>query len=109
MRPAPDAEPRAAHRQRLCRLLQRFRSEERELAQSLRSLQAELDFWQRETAIARTIDPRDADRLAVQVGELQEVCDLTADELAHVRLALHGAAEELATHLADRVPAEAVA
>jgi hypothetical protein len=97
------------HTRRLRELLQRFRNEELELAQSLRSLLAEIDFWQRETAIARTIDTRDADRLAAQVTDLQDACDLTADELAHVRLALLGTAEELAAHHAGEQVAEAVA
>lgn len=109
MPPVRELDPRAEHTRRLSALLQRFRDEERELAASLADLQAEVEHWQRETAIARAVGARNADLLAGQVADLQELCDLTADELAHVRLALQGAAEELAAHQAGVVLADAVA
>ncbi len=88
------------HAERLHQLLQRFRTEERSLQAVLADLQAELEHCLGETAFLRCIDPHRSEVLVRRCIELQAECDQLAIELAHVRLAILGVGEELAT--ADR-------
>ena len=85
------------HVERLHQLLQRFRTEEQSLESVLTDLQTELEHRLGETAFLRCIEPHRVDSLVRRCIELQAECDQLAIELAHVRLAILGVGEELAT------------
>jgi hypothetical protein len=95
MPPVLELDPRAEHAARLRQLLRRYRDEAFRLQGSLAELEHEIEFWQRETAIARPLDIGEADRLAERCRDMQAECDHLSVELAHVRLAQAGAAAEL--------------
>jgi predicted RNase H-like nuclease (RuvC/YqgF family) len=95
MPPVLELNPTAEHAARLRQLLRRYRNEAVLLEASLQELQAEIEFWQRETVMARQLDADEADRLAERCREMQNECDHLSVELAHVRLAQAGAAAEL--------------
>lgn len=93
MPPAPEA---GLADLRLWQLLRRYRAEVEALALALADRQADLDHWQREAALARFAGRDDAAALLARSRVAQEECDALALELAHARLAVEGAAAELA-------------
>jgi len=109
MPPVLELNPKAEHAARLRQLLRRYRNEALQLQASLSELEAEIEFWQRETAIARPVDIGEADRLAERCREMQAECDHLSVELSHVRLAQAGAAAELGMLRRDPSPFGSVA
>ena len=93
MLPPPDC-PEPLQRLRL--LLQRWRVEEQVLAVLLAELQVDRDATQREMSWRRLIGVTPEPRLQQRGLQLQEEHDAIAIELAHVRMAIAGAATELA-------------
>lgn len=92
---ALDADPHSA---RLRGLLARFEAQEQTMRAVLHDLQAELEHWHREAVFLRTASPAAATSLLHRCADLQTECDQLAVELVHVRMAVAGAAEELAEH-----------
>lgn len=85
MRPAPDTDSPS---NRLRALKRRFTQQERFMAQALRDLQEQLEGF-----IGQTADRQDGTTEELQ----QATTDLSID-LTHVRMAIAGAAEELASY-----------
>ena len=63
---------------------------------ALQDLQERLEYWHREAAWHR-LQKTDATASVARCIELQEECDGLATELVHVRMAISGADEELAS------------
>jgi hypothetical protein len=85
------------HGRRLRELLHRFRAEEAGLRHALDQLEAALEECHRQASRARLVDP-DAPLQLDHCRQLQTEHDDLAIELVHVRLAVAGAAEELAEY-----------
>lgn len=92
MPPAPDDE----HARRLRELLARFRAQEASLRSALDLAQAMADHWAREVSRARLAGD-EASAAAPLVDGLRGEVDALSIELAHVRMAVLGVGEELAT------------
>lgn len=95
---------RDPHGQRLRDLLRHFRGQEQRLTAALQALQSEAEDRDRaatehQLGIAVAVP---ASSLARSI-ELQTECDLVATDLVHVRMAIAGTGEELATHDQRRV------
>jgi HPt (histidine-containing phosphotransfer) domain-containing protein len=84
--------------ERLRHLLQRYRAEALSLSVDLAEQQAELEYWQRETAIRQIAGNGGTEALSRTCHELQAECDDLGLELAHVRLAIDGITDELQAH-----------
>lgn len=97
---APAAEERQEH---LRRLLARWHGEAMELAAVLAELQGELAFCSRQAAMLRLSGTEAPDVLLHRCLDLQQETAAVGQELAEIRMALDGAAEELA--LLHRPPA----
>ena len=95
MQPARECD---LHFERLRELLARFRAQERSLLSALELSQALLEHWQREASYRRTAGVDDAEMQRRLCIGLREECDALEIELAHVRMAILGVAEELALH-----------
>jgi uncharacterized protein involved in exopolysaccharide biosynthesis len=90
-----DGDP---HGYRLRDLLSRFREQELALGAQLRLHQEVLESVQR-AAARHSVDLKEVQRPLLQrCNDLQIECDCLATELVHVRMAVVGAAEELAEH-----------
>ena len=89
---------RDPHALRLQDLLQRFRAQEGSMTAALQDLQAELELHHREANVLRGTAPEAASAVLRRCTELQTEWDAVATELVHVRMAVAGAAEELAEH-----------
>lgn len=98
----PRALDRDAHTARLLDLVTRFRAQERWMATALQELQSRLEHWHREASYHQLDSSADAAPLLRRCHDLQTDYDDLAAELAHVRMAICGAGEELmGTHAAQ--------
>lgn len=93
---------RDSHGQRLRDLLRHFRRQEQRLSEALQELQHEAERRDRDVSIYQLGFEPTAVSLADSI-ELQSECDLVATDLVHVRMAIAGTGEELATHDQHRV------
>lgn len=89
---------RDSHAQRLRLLMQGFRAQELSMKVALHDLQAQLEHAHRQTTMLRLESRTPGQDQMLRCTELQTECEELATELVHVRLAIAGAAEELADH-----------
>ena len=91
----PKAPDNLAHVDRLRALKNDYQQQERFMAAALRDLQAQLDRGQT-TSFGTVENDIDADDLREETAEL-------SIDLSHIRMAIVGAAEELANHADDHI------
>lgn len=83
------------HDLRLRELLERFRSEERELAGLLAEIQAEVECSYHSVSRERLGPGVACRQLLARCAALEADCEAVATELMHVRMAVAGTQEEL--------------